>query len=441
MPWQRHVADVALEIDPDTGLLAYREVRLLTPRQSGKTTLILSLAVQRALGFGRPQSIVYTAQTRNDAREKWEREHVEALDHSAFAGLYKVDKTNGREALRWKNGSSHGITSTTEKAGHGKTLDLAFADEAFAQVDARLEQALKPTMITRPQPQLWVVSTAGWLDTSIYLWDKVTDGRERAERGVTQSVAYFEWSAPDDADPADPATWWAWLPALGHTVTEDAVRETFDSMPLPDFRRAFLNQWRLKHSDDPVISDEAWAACFDEDSHLADPVVFAVDTTPDRDFTSIAAAGRRRDGLAHVELVDNREGTRWVVARLVELRDRWRPAAIVLDNRGPAASLLTELADAGVEVQLTNTSQMAQACGGFFDAVTADEPTVRHLGSPKLTAALGAARKRPLGDAWAWKRKDGTDISPLVATSLAWFGLQAFMPDRLDEYDATRSFA
>jgi phage terminase large subunit-like protein len=40
MPWQRLVADVAMEVDPATGLLAYREVDLTTPRQSGKTTLV-----------------------------------------------------------------------------------------------------------------------------------------------------------------------------------------------------------------------------------------------------------------------------------------------------------------------------------------------------------------------------------------------------------------
>ena len=36
MPWQRLVADVGCEIDPVTGLPAYREVRVTIPRQSGK---------------------------------------------------------------------------------------------------------------------------------------------------------------------------------------------------------------------------------------------------------------------------------------------------------------------------------------------------------------------------------------------------------------------
>ena len=41
MPWQQLVADVGLELDPESGLPAYREIVVTVPRQSGKTTLVL----------------------------------------------------------------------------------------------------------------------------------------------------------------------------------------------------------------------------------------------------------------------------------------------------------------------------------------------------------------------------------------------------------------
>src|SRR5690606_22407181 len=189
MPWQRYVADVALEIDPDTGRLAYREVRLTVPRQSGKTTLLLALGTHRALGFGERQVITYGAQTRNDARKKWEDDYVVALETSPIAKLITVRKTNGNEAIIFRNRSRWGITSNTEKAGHGSTLDLAMLDEAFSQVDDRMEQAFKPAMITRSQPQFWVVSTAGTPD-SVYLREKVDGGRKIVERDVRKGVAY-----------------------------------------------------------------------------------------------------------------------------------------------------------------------------------------------------------------------------------------------------------
>jgi phage terminase large subunit-like protein len=315
MPWQRYVADVALEYDPVTGRLWYREVDLTVPRQSGKTTEILAVAVDRALSFGGRQNIVYTAQTRNDARLKWEEEHVAILERSIFGPMFRVKLANGQESIRWRNGSRHGITATTEKSGHGPTLDLGFVDEAFAQVDARTEQAMKPSMITRPEPQLWVASTAG-TETSTYLRGKVKAGRRRVESGVPSRIAYFEWSAPDEADPGDPAVWRACMPALGHTITEDAIRAEYESMRselLAEFQRAYLNQWVDRSLADLVIPLEWWAQCADPSSVITGPVVFAVDVAPDHAWASIGVAGWRPDGLPHGELEERHADTGWVV--------------------------------------------------------------------------------------------------------------------------------
>src|SRR6516165_2974410 len=74
MDWQRQVVDVALELDPDTGLPAYRQVGVTVPRRSGKTTLFLAVQVDRCLGWGRHQRCLYTAQDRNMSRAKWEEQ-------------------------------------------------------------------------------------------------------------------------------------------------------------------------------------------------------------------------------------------------------------------------------------------------------------------------------------------------------------------------------
>lgn len=419
MPWQRYVADVALEIDPGTGRLAYRELGLTVPRQSGKTTLILALCVHRALGFGTRQVITYGAQTRNDARKKWEDDHVTALESSPFRKLITVRKTNGNEAILWKNRSRHGITSNTEKAGHGGTLDLAFLDEAFSQVDARLEQAFKPAMITRPQPQFWVVSTAGSPD-SVYLRGKVNAGREHVESGRRSGVAYFEWSAPDDADPADPAVWRDCMPALGHTITEDAIAADYASMELVEFQRAYLNQWPDRNAQDPVIDPVKWGELADPDSQVVDPVVFAVDANPERRSAAIAVGGRRADGLGHVEIVDARPGTGWVMGRVAELNERYKPRAWVLDPGSSAGAWIPAMQEAGIDPVLVTGRDMAQACGAFYEDVV-ENAALRHLDQPELNTALAGARRQPRGDAWVWHRRNSdVDISPLVAVTLAW---------------------
>ena len=425
MPWQRHVADVALEIDPATGRLAYREIGLTVPRQSGKTTLILALAVHRALGFDSRQVISYAAQTRNDARIKWEDEHVLALQASMFRKLFSVRKTNGNEAILWRNGSKHGIVANTEKSGHGATLDLGFLDEAFSQVDDRMEQAFKPAMITRPQPQLWIVSTAG-NDSSIYLKQKMTKGREQVDAGTAKGLAYFEWSAPDNLDPTDPRTWRQCMPALGHTISEDAIASDFKSMQLVEFQRAYLNQWPDRSAVDPVIPGGSWADIKDLDSQPAGSVVLGVDASPDRTAAAIAVAGVRADGVGHVEIAESRPGTGWLLDRVLELHRRHQPRAWVLDPASAAGSLLPELLENGIEPELVTGREMAQACGAFYEDVM-ETQAFRHRGQQALDDAVSSAQKRRSMDAWSWdKRFSDADISPLVAATLARQGYRKF---------------
>lgn len=442
MPWQHQVVNTALEVDPASGRLAYRQVVLTVPRQSGKTTLLLAMAVHRAVALG-PARIVYTAQTRLDARKKWEDDQVPVLEASPLAGRFRVRKTTGNEAVIFANGSHYGIMSVTKKSGHGPTIDVAVIDEAFAQEDARLEQACKPSMITRPQPQMWIVSTAGD-DRSVWLRSKVDAGRARSDARLTSGNAYFEWSASDDADPADPQTWFTCMPALGITVGTDAIRADFESMAgegkLGEFRRAYLNQWLDAIPDEwLVIPRESW------DALEAEPVTgrqltLAADVTPQRSAAVIAAAWRRPDGHMDVEVVDHRAGVSWLVKRVTEIVKRHRPAAVVIDGKGPAASVVDELVAAGVEVTRPSVPDIAAGCGRFFDMVM-DSRTLRHGGQPELTAAVAGAIRRDLGDGWAWARKAASvDISPLVAVTLAVWAQDRFAR-RQAPYDIARSVA
>jgi hypothetical protein len=212
------------------------------------------------------------------------------------------------------------------------------------------------------------------------------------------------------------------MPALGHTVTEARIAAEFDRLELADFCRAYLNWWPGEiPADWLVIAEAAWAALADPTSVVVDPVAFAADVSPERSHAAIATAGLRADALGHVEVVDHRPGIGWVVPRLVDLAERWRPCAVVVDDTGPAGALIPPLEASGVEVIRPTVRARAAADGGFYDAVT--EATLRYVPHPALQAAVAGAATRPLGDAWAWARKGlSTDITPLVAVSLARWG-------------------
>lgn len=426
MPWQQQVLDVALEIDPVTKRFVYREVILTVPRQSGKSTLLLVLMLVRAL---RERSVIrYTAQTGSDARKKLVDDWLPDLAKTRFAETYKPRLTSGHEALRFTNGSLLGLLATTKKSGHGGTVDLGIIDEAFAQPDARLEQAIKPAMITRPDPQLWIVSTAGTPADSPFLLGKVESGREIAQAGLNHSVAYFEWSAPDDADPGSPDTWRACMPALGRTQSIEAVQADYESMEGAEFARAFLNRWTQTLAD-PVIAAEKWASLADRTARPEGRVAFAYDVAPDRSAATVCVAGKTPDGKWFVDVVEHdTRGTGWLPARLVELWNRPDAVAVVADNYGPGASLIPELERSGVRVITTQPREMAQACGFFFDAVK--DNALCHAGNPLLAEALGSATKRNLADAWAWSRRSGgAPITPVVAATLALWGASTQVSD------------
>ena len=66
---------------------------------------------------------------------------------------------------------------------------------------------------------------------------------------------------------------------------------------------------------------------------------------------------------------------------------------------------------------------MAVACGEFFRLATEDG--LRHIDQPQLNISLASARKRALGDRWAWNRKTvDADITPIVAATLAAWGVK-----------------
>src|SRR5660398_303411 len=192
MPWQQMVADVGFEIDSETGLPAYREVIVTMPRQNGKTSLLLAAEVERALLWDVPQHIIYTAQTGADARKKLLDDQLPVLQQCKFIDkrISRYHRASGSEGIYFENHSRLQLAASSEKSGHGPTVDLAVLDEVWADEDNRREQSLVPMMNTRPAAQTLVVSTQG-TDRSLFLNRKTERGRIAVEEGKGSGTAYL----------------------------------------------------------------------------------------------------------------------------------------------------------------------------------------------------------------------------------------------------------
>lgn len=426
-PWQKDVIRDAMKVDPLTGLWLTPRVAVTVPRQNGKGAIIEALEVAFLLGaFPEARLLIHSAHEFKTAKNGFDRILSLVESHPKLAeakndGRLKVGISTAREFVSFTD--KHGVTRTikflarSKGSGRGFSADILILDEAQELAEDTFA-AILPTVSARPNPQIWLFGTPPSPTMNGEVFTRFRDG---ALEGKDDRLAYFEWSAgPDDAY-EDPATWAKCNPAFPMRISEDAIRDEYASMDEETFCRERLGQWDGVASL-RVIPEDSWAAIASE----ADPtgrVCFAIDISPDRSRASIGVAGHIASDRVMVQAIENRKGTGWIVPRLVELTARWPHVSVIVDLGGPAASLLPELKRAGVRrVTTINTREVAASCGAFYDA--AMQGRLAHPDQPVLNDALASARKRPLGDSWAWHRKStAADITPLVAVTFALFGL------------------
>lgn len=419
MPHQRQALEVGLEVD-DAGRFAYRDITITEPRQGGKSSRLFSLAVWRAVMFGPregQQLITYSAQSGFDARRKMLDDWAPLLIHSELGEhVHAFRRGAGHEVIEFiEHGSRIQPMANTVGSGHGKVLDLALLDEAFDDVDDRREQAVIPAMATRKNAQLWVSSTAGTSE-ALYFKRKVEHGRKHVEDGDLEGSAYFEWSAPDDIDLDDEATWPSFMPALGRTIGIEAVRHAHRTMSDSEFARAFGNRWVAV--EDRIIPWADWLACRDPNASPCGGLHLAVDAPPDRSGACIVVA----DTDKVLEVIEQRDGLAWVTDRLAHLAQEHDVRSIVVHGGGPVGTLVAELERNFPHLlHVATDHEMTLSAGTFFDAVVEHRVHVRVTPlSPQLDEAVAGARKRIRQDAFTWARRSpSADLSPLVAASLA----------------------
>ena len=429
MPWQRATADVALEVDPATGLFAYGSVTVTVPRQSGKTTLTGSVGEHRTIY--RPRSRVwFTAQTAAGVRDWLLNEHVPGLQLSPLEPYAKVIRAQGREGIEYPHGGMLRIFAPLPAALHSKQSDLVVVDEAWAhdlERGRQLDQAIIPTQATRAGGQVWKVSTAGD-ESSLWLWEAVTKGRKAVADGRREGVAYFEWSCPETLDPCAPRSWELYHPAYGITIGVAQMRAALDELGPAGFARAYGNRWPegMGESAAPRIPPGRWSAVQAPPITAVPPgvrVAVGFDTARDRSTGAVAVAWRDLSGRLHCELVDSRPGTGWLAERLGDLVARWAPVGVGYDAAGPALDIADTLATAGLAVAPIRTRDWAAACAGWLAAITDRRITVGT--HPALSSAAEFAGGRDTGDGgWVWHRRGSVaSIAPVVAATAACWAL------------------
>ena len=449
-PWQGLALHHSLAEDSEGLWLAF-EVVLNICRQNGKGGWLEARQLAGVLLFG-DKLIIHTAHQFKTAQESFLRlDQIISGSASLSRRVKRIIRSHGEEGFEFFNGARIRFLARSGESGRGFSGDTVIMDEAM-KLRSDPIGALLPVMSARHNPQLLYTCSAGLGPES----EQLATLRARALAETEQpdpSLAYLEWSIAEHVkecptneqgvivctehdDRGDQLAWARANPALGIRIRPAHVAREMATMRPDLFDRERLGVGTYPETAEDtwtVIDKEAWQALGDSESQPSDPVAFCVDVTPERSHASIGVAGEYGNGV-HLEVVENRPGVDWVVDRAVALNEKWSPHCWVVDPSGPAGSLIQPLRDKGLTVATTTARDMAQACGSLYDAVAA--AAVSHRGDAPLMTALAGAKKRELGDAWAWARKtEGVDISPLVAVTLARWGLTAEVEEEEEEVE------
>ena len=421
LPWQRYVADVAGELD-DAGLRRYRTVFVKMPRQQGKSWLLEAHMMAAAQRQGR-RTVVYCAQDGNYAR----RRVVDELGRAKVAhvpplrGRYRLLRGNNGGLLEFEDMSAIQALASGEKAGHGMTVDDAVLDEAFNFKTLDILNALRPTMVTRPDPQMWVVSTPGTGDDALML--HFEELAAIAVHDPASRMAVFDWSATEDDDRADPAVWRRVMPALGLTIAEETIADELKVTPPAEFDRGYLAR-RPTAATVAALDLAGWSEC----RNLGPPLRFTgavtigLEVNTDRSRAVLAVAGDAGDGRVGV-VVDAQPGTRWLrdaVTRQLHAHGR-TVVEVWADRRSGLGGVIDELTHTGVPVHEVSAGDVASAAGTMYDLTAGHTHGIVHDEQPELDQAVIGSRRRPLGDgAWTYsKLESANDVAPLAAATLA----------------------
>lgn len=433
MPWQRTAADVALEVDPETGLYWYGTVLIFVPRQAGKTKLEGDVADHRCLTTRRGR-VWYTAQTGKDASSWMRDEHFETLDDATIFGQagtpqcrYRLSRRAGQEGVAWPATRSTFRVFPPKRTGlHSKQSDLVFVDEAWAydaEQGAAVRQAIRPTMATRRGSQLWVVSTKGD-DASTYLDGYIAMGEASLTQPNTR-VCIVDYGIADDVDPEDIDAVAAAHPAYGYTITRETLVDALNDFKtdptlggVNGFARGYGN--RPTRTRVAAIPAGLWTDAGKPRPEIPARVGIGIDVTPLGDRVAIGGAWRD-DAMLWGEVVHDGPTTRELPALVARLAKQ-RQSPIGYD---PASLGALDIIDAigrnhrDVKTVALTTGQYGAACLAVDSALRAG--TFAHSRQAPLDAAVEVATKRPLGDGgFGWGRKTSAgNIAPLVAVTIA----------------------
>lgn len=425
LPHQKFLMDEALTIQPN-GKWARSTVGAIMARQNGKTHALRMRILAGMYVFGE-KSIIAISQSRMLSLDTF-RQVVDMAEGTSWTRkrIKRVSRTNGQEELevycehypkscktKCERIRKYAIKAANSESPRGATADLLWIDE-LREINTATWQAATPLTRARPNAQTWVTSNAG--DDSSTVLNEL---RQRALTFSSDRLGWYEWSAGSN-DIWDLENWKQANPALGHTISIEALEESakFDN---PDaFRTESLSIW-INAIDSPFPLDlwEAGTAQVAIEDNL--PTYMALDLSFNRDKAYLVTVQIREDkklacfvhewtGLSNIELA----------SEIATLSRRFRPRVLAYDPN-TAGFLAPQLSRAGIAVAPTAwaSTSFSIFCDQTLAAMSGGQ--LVHAGQAIFKEHLAATARKPASDGgWRIARRASTNpISAAVALCMA----------------------
>jgi phage terminase large subunit-like protein len=414
LPYQEYVLKDMLTVDKND-MFVRKLSLLLISRQNGKTFLARMIILTHLIKWG--TDVLIMSSNRSMALETFRQVSNALENNDHLKGMVKqIRHANGTESIEMLSGARLDVVAATRDGSRGRSINgLLYIDEV-REISEEGYRAAMPVTRAHPNSHTLLTSNAG--DAFSVVLNQL---RERALDNPPKSFGFYEYSAPQYCKLTDRAAWAQANPALGYTITEEAIEEAIATSPIENTRTETLCQWI-----DSLASPWPHGVLEDtSDSTLTIPVggytVFAFDVSPSRRNASLVAGQILPDGRIGVGILQTWESQVSVddLKIAVDIKgwaDQYRPRQICYDKY-TAQSIAEKLTNAGQITQDISGASFYQACGDLLDALV--NKRLLHSGQANWIQQMNNCAAKTNDSSWRIvKRKSAGDVSGAIATAM-----------------------
>ena len=229
-----------------TGLRKYREVFIFVARKNGKTTMSGGFGAKGLYADGEPgASVVCAAADLDQANHLFNfvKDNVDANPR-----LTNISQSYRRSITVPFTYSSFKVLSSEANTKHGQNDSTVIVDEVHAQPNRDLIDVLVTGTVSRRQPLIVYITTAGY-DRNSYCWE-LYQRAKKIRAGIIDDPHFLPviYEVEQDDDWEDERNWYKANPNLGVSIKIETLRLLFRrAKEEPSFENTFkrlhLNMW------------------------------------------------------------------------------------------------------------------------------------------------------------------------------------------------------